>query len=58
MAREDSMLYAYSLGSARRYLASCAIGLSGVIFGLIVIDNALSSVQSRSIFGLFTLPAK
>jgi hypothetical protein len=54
-----TLAHACRLGSsARRYLASCAIGLSGVIFGLIVIDNSLSGVQARSIFGLFLVPAK
>ncbi|PNH04958.1 hypothetical protein TSOC_008846 [Tetrabaena socialis] len=39
-------------------MASCAVGFSGVIFGLIVIDNAQgSSASSRSILGLFSVPA-
>ena len=36
----------------------CAIGFSGVVFGLIVIDNSVSHATSRSIFGLFTVPAR
>ncbi|TVU45860.1 hypothetical protein EJB05_05365 [Eragrostis curvula] len=36
----------------------CAIGFSGVIFSLIVIETSLSGVQSRSVFGLFNVPAK
>ena len=46
------------LVDAHKYLASCAIGLSGAIFGLIVVDNACSAAQTRSIFGMFTVPAK
>ncbi|KAG2483916.1 hypothetical protein HYH03_017237 [Edaphochlamys debaryana] len=37
---------------------SCAVGFSGVIFGLIVVDNAQSNAATRSIFGLFTVPAQ
>ena len=36
----------------------CAIGFSGVVFGLIVIDNSVSHATSRSIFGLFSVPAR
>ncbi|KAH9737753.1 Rhomboid-like protein 15 [Citrus sinensis] len=36
----------------------CAIGFSGVIFSLIVIETSLSGAQSRSVFGLFNIPAK
>lgn len=39
------------------WLSSCAVGLSGVIFGLIVIDNAASGATERSVFGMFKLPA-
>ncbi|BDA43959.1 probable rhomboid-related protein 4 at N-terminal half [Coccomyxa sp. Obi] len=53
-----SYLAALLLVDAHKYLASCAIGLSGAIFGLIVVDNACSNVQTRSIFGMFTVPAK
>ena len=38
-------------------MRQCAIGFSGVIFGLIVVDNAQSASSHRSIFGLFTVPA-
>uniref|UniRef100_A0A7S0RWB4 UBA domain-containing protein n=1 Tax=Pyramimonas obovata TaxID=1411642 RepID=A0A7S0RWB4_9CHLO len=41
-----------------RELNKCSIGLSGVIFGLIVVDTSMSGLQSRSIFGLFSVPAK
>ena len=40
------------------YSGSCAVGLSGLIFGLIAIDNVVSGLQQRSIFGFFTVPAK
>ncbi|OEL34863.1 Rhomboid-like protein 15, partial [Dichanthelium oligosanthes] len=36
----------------------CTIGFSGVIFSMIVIETSLSGVQSRSVFGLFNVPAK
>ncbi|KAL4200390.1 hypothetical protein AMTRI_Chr03g56210 [Amborella trichopoda] len=36
----------------------CAIGFSGVIFSMIVIETCLSGIQSRSVFGLFNVPAK
>ncbi|KAG2406647.1 Rhomboid-like protein [Vigna angularis] len=36
----------------------CAIGFSGVLFSMIVIETSLSGVQSRSVFGLFNVPAK
>ena len=40
------------------YSGSCAVGLSGLVFGLIAVDNAVSGLQQRSIFGFFTVPAK
>ncbi|KQK13939.2 hypothetical protein BRADI_1g13480v3 [Brachypodium distachyon] len=36
----------------------CSIGFSGVLFSMIVIETSLSGVQSRSVFGLFNIPAK
>ncbi|KAK9170207.1 hypothetical protein Syun_002347 [Stephania yunnanensis] len=36
----------------------CAIGFSGVLFSMIVIETSLSGVQYRSVFGLFNVPAK
>ncbi|KAH0455898.1 hypothetical protein IEQ34_015930 [Dendrobium chrysotoxum] len=36
----------------------CAIGFSGIIFSMIVIETSLSGVQTRSVFGLFNVPAK
>ena len=40
------------------YSGSCAVGLSGLVFGLIAIDNTVTGAQQRSIFGYFTVPAK
>ncbi|KAG2430738.1 hypothetical protein HYH02_013577 [Chlamydomonas schloesseri] len=48
------LFYSHVLPGAMR---QCAIGFSGVIFGLIVVDNAQSAASHRSIFGLFTVPA-
>ena len=39
------------------WLNQCAVGFSGVVFALIVLDNARSGVQRRSIFGLLSVPA-
>ncbi|CAN8267950.1 unnamed protein product [Cochlearia groenlandica] len=36
----------------------CAIGFSGILFSMIVIETSLSGVTSRSVFGLFNMPAK
>ncbi|KAG8373992.1 hypothetical protein BUALT_Bualt11G0084400 [Buddleja alternifolia] len=36
----------------------CAIGFSGILFSMIVMETNLSGVQSRSFFGLFNVPAK
>ncbi|XP_022842794.1 rhomboid-like protein 15 isoform X1 [Olea europaea var. sylvestris] len=36
----------------------CAIGFSGVLFSMIVIETGLSGVQSRSVFGLFHVATK
>ncbi|GLT88378.1 hypothetical protein SLE2022_064050 [Rubroshorea leprosula] len=36
----------------------CAIGFSGILFSMIVIETSLSGAQSRSFFGLFNVPAK
>lgn len=40
------------------FMNECAIGFSGVLFSMIVIETSLSGVQSRSVFGLFNVPAK
>lgn len=36
----------------------CAIGFSGILFSMIVIETSLSGAQTRSVFGLFNVPAK
>ncbi|CAI0406544.1 unnamed protein product [Linum tenue] len=36
----------------------CAIGFSGILFSMIVIETNLSGAQTRSVFGLFNVPAK
>ncbi|MED6126570.1 Rhomboid-like protein 15 [Stylosanthes scabra] len=40
------------------FMNECAIGFSGVLFSMIVIETSLSGAQSRSVFGLFNVPAK
>lgn len=40
------------------FMNECSIGFSGVLFSMIVIETSLSGVQSRSVFGLFNVPAK
>ncbi|GAB2281492.1 Rhomboid-like protein 15 [Dionaea muscipula] len=40
------------------FMNECSIGFSGVLFSMIVIETSLSGVQSRSVFGLFEVPAK
>ena len=40
------------------YSRSCIMGLSGLVFGLIAVDNGVSGLHQRSIFGFFTVPAK
>lgn len=37
------------------WVRQCAVGLSGVVFGLIVADNAASRATHRSIFGCAAL---
>lgn len=39
-------------------LDECGIGFSGVIFAMIVMETSLNTVQTRSIFGFFSVPAK
>lgn len=49
-----------AFGPARlggEWVRQCAVGLSGVIFGLIVADNATNHANHRSIFGFFNVPA-
>ena len=38
-------------------MRECAIGFSGVVFGVIVVDTHLSAVVRRSVFGFFQVPA-
>lgn len=40
------------------FMNECGIGFSGILFSMIVIETSLSGVQSRSVFGLFNVPAK
>lgn len=40
------------------FMNECAIGFSGILFSMIVIETSLSGAQSRSVFGLFNVPAK
>ncbi|XP_042511397.1 rhomboid-like protein 15 isoform X2 [Macadamia integrifolia] len=40
------------------FMNECGIGFSGILFSMIVIETTLSGVQSRSLFGLFNVPAK
>ncbi|XP_068649983.1 rhomboid-like protein 15 [Aristolochia californica] len=40
------------------FINECGIGFSGIVFSMIVIETNLSGVQSRSVFGLFNVPAK
>ncbi|PAN45873.1 hypothetical protein PAHAL_9G148300 [Panicum hallii] len=54
-----AFLVAYNPLYPVAYLVNeCSIGFSGVIFSMIVIETSLSGVQSRSVFGLFNVPAK
>lgn len=54
-----ALLVAYNPILTNGYLMNeCAIGFSGVLFSMIVIETSLSGVQSRSVFGLFNVPAK
>ncbi|KAG9140850.1 hypothetical protein Leryth_010382 [Lithospermum erythrorhizon] len=40
------------------FMNECAIGFSGILFSMIVIETSLSGAQSRSFLGLFNVPAK
>ncbi|PSS23547.1 Rhomboid-like protein [Actinidia chinensis var. chinensis] len=42
----------------QHFMNECAIGFSGILFSMIVIETSLSGVQYRSVFGLFNVPAK
>ncbi|CAB4317316.1 unnamed protein product [Prunus armeniaca] len=54
-----ALLVAYNPIHSDPYLMNeCAIGFSGILFSMIVIETSLSGHQSRSVFGLFNVPAK
>lgn len=54
-----ALLVAYNPIHSYEYLMNeCAIGFSGILFSMIVIETSLSGQQSRSVFGLFNVPAK
>ncbi|KAI8559998.1 hypothetical protein RHMOL_Rhmol04G0220700 [Rhododendron molle] len=54
-----ALLAAHNPFHSYQYLMDeCAIGFSGILFSMIVIETSLSGVQYRSVFGLFTVPAK
>ena len=39
------------------YINECAVGFSGVIFSLVVLDTAFSNIRQRDVFGLFVVNA-
>ncbi|KAF7144590.1 hypothetical protein RHSIM_Rhsim04G0130300 [Rhododendron simsii] len=54
-----AVLAAHNPFHSYQYLMDeCAIGFSGILFSMIVIETSLSGVQYRSVFGLFNVPAK
>ncbi|CAM8980835.1 unnamed protein product [Rhodiola kirilowii] len=54
-----AVIVAYNPFYGYGYLMNeCAIGFSGILFSMIVIETSLSGVQYRSVFGLFNVPAK
>ncbi|TQE10833.1 hypothetical protein C1H46_003533 [Malus baccata] len=54
-----ALLVSYNPIHPSQYLMDeCAIGFSGILFSMIVIETSLSGHQSRSVFGLFNVPAK
>ncbi|XP_050383321.1 rhomboid-like protein 15 isoform X4 [Argentina anserina] len=54
-----ALLVAYNPIHPFEYLMNeCAIGFSGILFSMIVIETSLSGQQYRSVFGLFNVPAK
>ena len=46
----------YLLGMSG-YQNECAVGFSGVIFSLVVLDTAFSNIRQRDVFGLFVVNA-
>ncbi|KAK9290596.1 hypothetical protein L1049_008767 [Liquidambar formosana] len=54
-----ALVVAHNPFHSDQYLMNeCAIGFSGILFSMIVIETSLSGVQSRSVFGIFNVPAK
>ncbi|CAI9268197.1 unnamed protein product [Lactuca saligna] len=54
-----TLIAAYNpIVSYYHFMDECAIGFSGVLFSMIVIETSLSGVQFRNVFGLFNVPAK
>jgi hypothetical protein len=47
----------FALAIVDMQLSCCLHNVTGVIFGLIVIDNSHSPGTSRSVLGLFSVPA-
>eukprot|EP00762_Andalucia_godoyi_P006173 ANDGO_01696.mRNA.1 Rhomboid-like protein 15 len=39
-------------------LSGCAVGYSGILFGLMVVDNEMNRSDRRSVMGMFTVPAR
>ena len=56
-SRQRSSKWSVSCRYTAQLAYQCAIGFSGVIFGLIVVDNNISGATQRSIFGFFYVPA-
>ena len=52
-----AIAYAANLAGYSGLLSHCAVGFSGVIFGLIPLDVRTTGGSQRSIFGLFAVPA-
>jgi membrane associated rhomboid family serine protease len=52
-----AIAYLMSLGGEASEVGSHALGFSGILFALIVIDVQLSGGDERSVFGLFLVPA-
>ena len=54
-----AMVLSYNpFASSPRQMFSCAIGFSGIIFALIVVETHMSRVSTRSVFGFFAVPAQ
>eukprot|EP00727_Mastigamoeba_balamuthi_P009462 m51a1_g5138 hypothetical protein (325) ;mRNA; r:14292-15826 len=47
-----------ALGVTARMSLTCSVGFSGVIFSVLVVDVATSTVANHSVFGLFSVPAQ